>query len=206
MACQEDLADSSLPIYGVPRSLFHLLDRVNSLAYQRKTRTDEDAERAFRQTAHSVIEAVEFHINICEVAADDDKADIIYACSAFKWAMRLRLAQILDGYDTSNPDIVNAVHNIIYNTKHVPKTSNVATTLLFPLIMAAGACTEVDRDFLRERLVNMKERSGFGHIYAAHELAERVWLYRDLDLDTTPYIPVNWASIRYHEMHGLAIF
>lgn len=201
---EQQPTDSDLSIYGVPRSLFHLLDRVNSLAYQRRTRVDEESERAFRHTAQSVAEAIDFYANESDA---ETTVEAIHTSSAFKWAMRLRLAQIVDGYDVANPEIISALEAILHEVQQVPATSPSQVTLLFPLIMAAGACVEEgDRSIIRERLNSMKDQTGFGYIYSAHDLAEQVWIHRDLEAFLPSSSPVNWAHIRYYDMHGLAIF
>lgn len=87
--------EDSLQIYGIPQSLFHLLDRVNSLAYQRRTRIDDDSERAFRYSAKSVADAIDLLIDFAEIMDGGHTTEASHASSAFKWAMRLRLAQVV---------------------------------------------------------------------------------------------------------------
>ncbi|KAK4496711.1 hypothetical protein PRZ48_012694 [Zasmidium cellare] len=203
----ETADEDSLQIYGIPQSLFHLLDRVNSLAYQRRTRVDDDSERAFRYSAQSVADAIDVQIDFGDLLDDAHSTEASHASSAFKWAMRLRLAQVVEGYDATNPAIVGSVHHILQEVDQVPEASPSQATLLFPLIMAAGACLQDEhRAVIRTRLKSMKAQHGFGRIAAAQELAERVWLYRDLEPFSSSGLPVNWAHVRYYEMHGLAVF
>jgi hypothetical protein len=199
-------------IYGIPKELFHLVDVVNALADKRKTRIDRPSEVAFRKEATQIEERINhwsyeygglsraaWTINL----ANDD--DVLNATMAYEFAIRLRLHQIVEGYDVNDPRVVTNVEGILESVQKIRYGSALEPCLMYPLVMAGGACwTMEQRVVIQDRLLVMERTCGFGYIYNARELVERVWTLRD-QTDGTGTI-VNWARIRYEEMHGLAVF
>ena len=202
-------ADTS--IYGIPRPLFHLLDRINELAHLRKTRVDGGAEKAFRSKAALTEDAIahwsfEYGGFAPAVARTTDGSEEAHsAASAFQWSLRLRLHQIVHGYNAADVEVVEAVPHILKAVQDIRDGSALEGCLLFPLVMAGGVCTSYeDKLVVRDRLSVMQRTCGFGQISSALDLVERVWKRREVSNDANTI--VNWARIRYYEMNGLAIF
>ncbi|KAL7951757.1 fungal transcriptional regulatory protein [Trichoderma barbatum] len=204
--------DEDSAIYGIPKELFHLVDVVNSLADKRKNRVDRDSEAAFRKEASQIEERINhwsyeygglpraaWTINV----ANND--DVLHATMAYEFAIRLRLHQIVEGYDLNSARVVTNVEGILESVQKIRYGSALEPCLMYPLVMAGGACwTMEQRVVIQDRLLIMERTCGFGYIYNARELVERVWRMRDQTEGTN--IIVNWARIRYEEMHGLAVF
>lgn len=198
-------------IYGIPKELFHLVDVVNALADKRKTRVDHASEAIFRKEATQIEERINhwsyeyggrsraaWTINL----ANDD---VLHATMAYEYAIRLRLHQIVEGYEVNDPRVTTNVEGILESVQKIRYGSALEPCLMYPLVMAGGACwTMEQRVVIQDRLLVMERTCGFGYIYNARELVERVWKMRD-ETDGTGTI-VNWARIRYEEMHGLAVF
>lgn len=198
-------------IYGIPRPLFHLLDRINELANLRKTRVDEDADNAFRAKAALTEDALvhwsfEYGgVSPAVAKTTDGSEEARSATSAFQWSLELRLHQIVNGYNVEDEKVVEAVPHILQAVQNIRYGSAIEGCLLFPLVMAGGACTSYEDKFIvRDRLCVMQRTLGFGQISYALDLVERVWKRRESSNDATTM--VNWARIRYYEMNGLAIF
>jgi transcriptional activator protein UGA3 len=198
-------------IYGIPRPLFHLLDRVNELAHLRKTRIDGDAEQAFRTKAALTEDAIE-HWSFeyggfapAVAKTTDGSEEARHAATAFQRSLRLRLHQIIHGYNVADDQVVEAVPHILQAVQNVRYGSALEGCLLFPLVMAGGVCTGYeDKLVIRDRLHVMQRTCGFGQISSALGLVEKVWERREAANDVNTI--VNWARIRYYEMNGLAIF
>lgn len=198
-------------VYGIPKELFHLVDKINSLADKRKDRVDQASESAFREEAAQVEERInhwsyEYGGLSCAVStlAPSDE-DAIHATIAFEHALRLRLHQIIEGYALNDPKVTNTVEGILDSVQKIRYGSPLEPCLLFPLVMAGGACWRLEhRAVIQDRLMVMERTCGFGYVYNARDLVERVWTRRD-QTDGTGTI-VNWARIRYEEMHGLVVF
>jgi transcriptional activator protein UGA3 len=198
-------------IYGVPKQLFHLLDRINTLAHRRKDRVDEASEAKFRELASRTAAdidhwSLEFGgLSPAIAKTTDGTPDAHDASRAFEWALRLRLHQIVEGYDISDAQVGKALPRILESVQKVRYGSPLESCLLFPLVMAGGVCTSFeDRLLIHDRLTVMERTCGFGQVSNARQLVERVWEHRDASKHTGAI--VNWARIRYETMGGLAVF
>jgi hypothetical protein len=198
-------------VYGIPKELFHLVDRVNTLAELRSTRVDQASEAAFRRHANEI----EHRINnwsyeyggMSRAVSTLTPAteDVLHATLAFEYAIRLRLHQIVEGYELTDPKVGKYVEGIIDCVQKIRYGSPLESCLLFPLVMAGGSCWKLEhRVVIQDRLLVMERTCGFGYIYNARDLVERVWSRRDQSEGTGAI--VNWARIRYYEMHGLVVF
>ncbi|KAG5919199.1 hypothetical protein E4U42_006588 [Claviceps africana] len=203
---EEDLA-----VYGIPKELFHLVDSVNTLAELRSTRVDEPSEAAFRRHAAEI----EHRIDACSYefggmsgpmsTLTEGNDDVIHATLAFEYAIRLRLHQIVEGYELTDPKVGKYVDGILESVQQIRYGSPLESCILFPLVMAGGSCWKLEhRVIIQDRLLVMERTCGFGYIYNARDLVERVWSRRDQSEGTGAI--VNWARIRYYEMHGLVVF
>ena len=206
--------DSDMAVYGIPKSLFHLVDHVNSLAQKRKTRVDIQSEKEFRQETATVEDLLDHwsfeYGGLSQAVASlssspQSNHDILQATTAYEWALRLRFHQIKDGYSLAGPFVSKAVDKILMAVQDVRYGSPLESCLLFPLVMAGGACEGLEhRSIVQNRLMVMERTCGFGYMYRARELVEKVWEHRDA-LEGTGAI-VNWARMRFERMHGLVIF
>lgn len=209
LSASPDEEDSA--VYGIPKELFHLVDIVNTLADKRKMRVDRASEAAFREEAAQVEERINnwsFEYGGMSRAvwtlmpANDD---VLYATMAFEYAIRLRLHQIVEGYELDDPKVVSYVEGILEAVQKIRYGSPLEACLLYPLVMAGGASwTMEQRVIIQDRLLVMERTCGFGYIYNARDLVERVWTRRDQTEGTGAI--VNWARIRYEEMNGLVVF
>ncbi|KAF2703774.1 hypothetical protein K504DRAFT_485541 [Pleomassaria siparia CBS 279.74] len=207
---QSDNDAEDFAVYGLPKPLFHLVDRVNTTAYERRHRIDEASDSEFRQQAAKVEELIgswSYEYGgvsqaVSKLCSGDP--DAYNAVTAFEWALRLRLHQIVDGYGLDNMIVVDAVNGIIESTQKIRYGSPLESCILFPLVMAGGACSSLEhRLIIQDRLMVMERTCGFGYLYNARELVERVWKRR---AQSAPDAIVNWARIRFEEMDGLVIF
>lgn len=204
--------DEDAAIYGIPKELFHLVDVVNSLADKRKNRVDRASEAAFRKEALQIEERINHwsyeyggrqRATAWTTGVAND--DVLYATMAYEYAIRLRLHQIVEGYDLNDARVVRNVEGILDAVQKIRYGSPLEPCLMYPLVMAGGACwTMEQRVVIQDRLLVMERTCGFGYIYNARALVERVWRMRDQTEGTGTI--VNWARIRYEEMHGLAVF
>jgi transcriptional activator protein UGA3 len=198
-------------VYGIPKELFHLVDQINSLADKRKMRVDATSEALFRQEAAQVEDRINhwsyeyggLSQAVNALSPTDD--DAVHATMAFEHALRLRLHQIVEGYALNDPKVTQTVDGIVYSVQKIRYGSPLEPCLLFPLVMAGGACWKLEhRAVIQDRLMVMERTCGFGYVYNARDLVERVWSRRDSTEGTGAI--VNWARIRYEEMHGLVVF
>ncbi|KAG6126445.1 hypothetical protein E4U09_002565 [Claviceps aff. purpurea] len=203
---EEDLA-----VYGIPKELFHLVDRVNTLAELRSTRVDQASEAAFRRHAVEIEHRInnwsyEFGgVSGATSTLNEFNDDILNATLAFEYAIRLRLHQIVEGYELTDPRVGKYVDGILECIQKIRYGSPLESCILFPLVMAGGSCWKLEhRVIIQDRLLVMERTCGFGYIYNARDLVERVWARRDQSEGTGAV--VNWARIRYYEMHGLVVF
>ncbi|PHH80460.1 hypothetical protein CDD80_1470 [Ophiocordyceps camponoti-rufipedis] len=210
MTSTPDEEDSA--VYGIPKELFHLIDRVNTLADLRSIRVDEASEAIFREHANEIEDRInhwsyERH-GMSRVAAwtvSPAHDDVVHATSAFECAIRLRLHQIVEGYELTDPKVGSYVEGILDAVQKIRYGSPLESCLIFPLVMAGGACWKLEhRLVIQDRLLIMERTCGFGYIYNARDLVERVWSRRDQAEGTGAV--VNWARIRYYEMNGLVLF
>ncbi|KAF4126214.1 Fungal Zn(2)-Cys(6) binuclear cluster domain [Geosmithia morbida] len=209
MTPMADTEDSA--VYGIPKELFHLVDRINSLAEKRKDRVDAASEAVFRSLAAEVEEHIDNWARdyggldrAVTTLASADK-DALNAALAFEHALRLRLHQVVEGYDLNHLRVVTNVEGILKSVQNIRYGSPLEPCLLFPLVMAGGACWGLEqRAVIQDRLMVMERTCGFGYVYNARDLVERVWTRRDQSAGTDEV--VNWARIRYEEMHGLVVF
>ncbi|PFH57874.1 hypothetical protein XA68_14468 [Ophiocordyceps unilateralis] len=210
MTSTPDEEDSA--VYGIPKELFHLIDRVNTLADLRSTRVDESSEAAFRDHANEIEDRINHWSyerggmsRVASWTLSPAHDDVAYATSAFECAIRLRLHQIVEGYELTDPKVSNYVEGILDSVQKIRYGSPLESCLIFPLVMAGGACWKLEhRLIIQDRLLIMERTCGFGYIYNARDLVERVWSRRD-QAEGTGAI-VNWARIRYYEMNGLVLF
>jgi transcriptional activator protein UGA3 len=198
-------------VYGIPKELFHLVDRINSLADKRKMRVDPVSEAAFRQEAGQVEERINHWsyeyggLSQAVTALSPADEDAIYATMAFEYALRLRLHQIVEGYALNDAKVIQTVEGIVESVQKIRYGSPLEPCLLFPLVMAGGSCWKLEhRAIIQDRLMVMERTCGFGYVYNARDLVERVWSRRDQTEGSG--VIVNWARIRYEEMHGLVVF
>ncbi|PHH62784.1 hypothetical protein CDD81_6676 [Ophiocordyceps australis] len=211
MTATPDEEDSA--VYGIPKELFHLIDRVNTLADLRKTRVDAASELVFRQHAQDIEDCIDHWAHeysgmsraAWTLSAAND--DVLHATAAFENAIRLRLHQIVEGYELTDPKVGQYVGGILESVQKIRYGSPLESCLVFPLVMAGGACWKLEhRVVIQDRLMIMERTCGFGYIYNARDLVERVWTRRDQsDADGSGEV-VNWARIRYYEMNGLVLF
>jgi transcriptional activator protein UGA3 len=191
-------ADSAA-IYGISPTLFDLLGMVNLLAKHRSRRTDELAEIGFRAAAaHLEAQIDEWRVehDLVELGRFGDRA-AEQTTTAFEWAVRLRLHQIVDGYDPQHETVQRAVSAILDAALQVPYGSRVEGCLLFPLVIAGASSTAIEgRMMVKERLMVMENTLGFAHIQHARQLLETVW-------DGEQAAEPNWAFVRYNRFPGV---
>ncbi|EXL96021.1 hypothetical protein FOIG_11562 [Fusarium odoratissimum NRRL 54006] len=202
----EDSSNDDAAVYGIPKELFHMVDRVNNLASKRGTRVDEASEALFRQEAEMVQGRLDNWAYdygglagaVASLSPTND--DVLNATTAYEWALRLRLHQITEGYSLTEK-VFECVQHILDSAQKIRYGSPLESCLLFPLVMAGGACNCLEqRMVVQDRLMIMERTCGFGYVHQSRELVETVWKRRETET------MVNWARIRYEEMGGLALY
>jgi len=216
LALEEQLAvtinehEEDSAVYGIPKHLFHLVDRVNTLAYRRKFRVDEISEAHFREEAKKVKHLVDSwsfeYGGLCQAVSQlsSGEPDAQDAVKAFEWALRLRLHQIVEGYSLADPLISDGLNAILDVVQKIRYGSPLESCLLFPLVIAGSVCSTLEhRLIVQDRLMVMERTCGFGYVYNAHELLNRVWTCRN---NAPAGTIINWARIRFEKMDGLVVF
>ncbi|OBT71044.1 hypothetical protein VF21_10623 [Pseudogymnoascus sp. 05NY08] len=204
--------DDEEALYGVPKELFRFIDKVNGLAYQRKYRDDPVFENMFRASADTLEKELEYWrqnyfdiINASQLeiqATSDEEAQ--HATIAYEQAIQLRLHQVLNGYSLQHNKVQECVSKILKAVQEIRYGSPFENCLVFPLTMAGSSCqSESDRLIIGDRFLVMERTVGFGYIYTAYDLVQRVWKQRDLCKGTVK--DVNWAEIRYYQIPGLVL-
>jgi transcriptional activator protein UGA3 len=198
-----DRSETTDAIYGISPALFDLLGMVNLLANHRSRRVDELSEFGFRATAtHIEVRIDEWRTEHDRVASGalpcDNESDADRATTAFEWAIRLRLHQIVEGYDALHEFVKRAVAIILDSVQLTPYASRVEGCLLFPLVIAGSSSISLERRLIvKERLMVMESTLGFSHIHHARQLLETVWKRGDSASD------LNWAAVRYSQFPGV---
>ncbi|GKZ26028.1 hypothetical protein AbraIFM66951_003206 [Aspergillus brasiliensis] len=190
------LGDNS--ISGIPAPLLEYLGRVNLLAAHRSRRVDDLSEIGFRAAAAHVRAQLDtWRVEYEATSTVVTNSDADKATTAFEWAIRLRLHQIVDGYDPHHADVEDALSRIVTAVLAIPYGSPLEGSLLFPLVIAGASCRDsVERRMVvKERLMVMENTLGFGHISHARRLLETVWADEGGD--------GNWARIRYSLFPGV---
>jgi hypothetical protein len=171
---------------------------VNLLASHRGARVDELSDIGFRTAASHVkaqLDTWRSEYDQTEVSTATNKRDTHHATTAFECAIRLRLHQIVDGYDPDHADVTSAVEQIKAATLAIPYGSPVEGSLLFPLVIAGASGRDVEwRMVVKERLMVMENTLGFGHVRRARQLLETVWGQKR---------EWNWAAVRYTQFPGV---
>lgn len=203
---RDDLDDEEA-LYGVPKSLFHFVDKINGLAYQRKFREDPIFETMFQASASSLDKELtqwsqDHRLNDAQTPTTDQLA-VRHATTAFEQALQLRLHQVVNGYSLQHEKVGQCVGQILESIQEIRYGSPLESSLIFPLVMAGGSCsTDSERLIINDRFLVMERTLGFRYIYTAHELVQKVWKQRDSCQDGED---VNWAAIRYFQIPGLAL-
>ncbi|KAJ5660711.1 uncharacterized protein N7484_000083 [Penicillium longicatenatum] len=191
-----EYGQSTTAIYGISPNLFDYLGMVNILANHRSKRVDELSEIGFRAAATNV------ETRIDEWRADHDQMakkepDTEFATTAFEWAIRLRLHQVVEGYDPLHGFVEKAIVTILDAVQEIPYASRVEGCLLFPLVIAGSSSVTIERRMIvKERLMVMENTLGFSHIQYARQLLEKVW-------EANCTSDMNWASVRYSQFPGV---
>ncbi|OAQ57498.2 fungal transcriptional regulatory protein [Pochonia chlamydosporia 170] len=203
--------DEESAIYGIPKVLFHMVDCVNTLAELRSTRVDQTSEAAFRRHATEIERRINnwphqySAMSPAGSALESADDDVLHAGLAFEYAIRLRLHQIVEGYELTDPKVGKYVDGILDCAQKIRYGSPLESCMLFPLVMAGGSCWTLEhRLIVQDRLLVMERTCGFGYVYSARDLIERVWSRRDQSEGTGAI--VNWERIRCYEMQGLVVF
>ncbi|KAJ5622762.1 hypothetical protein N7490_011367 [Penicillium lividum] len=192
---QLECGESTTAIYGISPTLFDFLGMVNVLADHRSKRVDELSEIGFRAAAANVETKIdEWRMNHDEIP--DQKPDTKFATIGMEWAIRLRLHQVVEGYDPLHSFVEKAIIKILDAVQEIPYASRVEGCLLFPLVIAGSSSVTIERRMIvKERLMVMENTLGFSHIQYARQLLETVWESSASDL--------NWASVRYSKFPGV---
>ncbi|KAJ5112007.1 hypothetical protein N7532_000052 [Penicillium argentinense] len=189
--------ESTDAIYGISPALFDFLGMVNILANHRSKRVDELSEIGFRAAATQV----EARIDEWRAEHDRNAEGLVAterATAAFEWAIRLRLHQVVEGYDPLHDFVERAISTILEAVQDVPYASRVEGCLLFPLVIAGSSSISIERRMVvKERLMVMENTLGFGHIQYARQLLEAVWNGANRASD------LNWAAVRYSQFPGV---
>ncbi|KAJ5937068.1 hypothetical protein N7466_003518 [Penicillium verhagenii] len=187
---------STTAIYGISPTLFDYLGMVNVLANHRSKRVDELSEIGFRAAATHVETRIdEWRVDHDQMAKKEP--DTESATIAFEWAIRLRLHQVVEGYDPLHSFVEKAIVKILDAVQEIPYASRVEGCLLFPLVIAGSSSVTIERRMIvKERLMVMENTLGFGHIQYARQLLEKVW-------ESNSTSDLNWASVRYSQFPGV---
>lgn len=184
-------------IYGISPALFDFLGMVNILANHRSKRVDELSEIGFRTAATHVEKRIDEWRSERDQTECEER-DTEFATTAFEWAIRLRLHQVVEGYSPLHEFVEKAITTILDSVQKVPYASRVEGCLLFPLVIAGSSSVDIERRMMvKERLMVMENTLGFSHIQYARQLLETVWDGATCASD------LNWAAVRYSQFPGV---
>ena len=182
-------------LFGTAADLFPIINDMAHLAQKRATlSTQEYSHHAF--LAHAIrIETrlVNWRPALSiNTASDPGLSEKMAAASqALQWAAIMRLHQLVEGYDKSHPKVQTAVRNILAAVGTIPHGDLSESILVFPMLMAGlGAVRTEDKHAVRERMTIMGCAIGFGNVFEAQELVERVW--RMEEQEGSPVQGVPW--------------
>ncbi|KAL2809067.1 fungal-specific transcription factor domain-containing protein [Aspergillus granulosus] len=187
-------------VSGVAPALLSFIGMVNVLASHRGDRVDEHSDLGFRAAAAQVKTQLDTWRTEYESQREyplgaSCKSDVYHATTAFECAVRLRLHQIVEGYDPEHTEVTNAIEQIQAATLAIPYGSPVEGSLLFPLVIAGASSRDVEwRMVVKERMMVMENTLGFGHVKRARQLLETVWGQER---------EWNWAAVRYTQFPGV---
>lgn len=110
-----------------------------------------------------------------ESEAGWDALEIYATNEAFHWAGLIHLCRRVLGKPTQDPEVQNAVREIVGALFKVRKGSTAEACLLFPMFTAG--CDAVDPGQRAKILERLKSVEGFGmtHVHKARTLMQRVW-------------------------------
>ncbi|KAL4966187.1 transcription factor domain-containing protein [Aspergillus stella-maris] len=180
-------------------ALLNIIGMVNLLAAHRGARIDELSDLGFRTAAARVTAQLNvWHLEFSQNEGLVDtflRNDTYHSTAAFECAIRLRLHQVVDGYDPDHVDVTTSIEKIKAATLAIPYGSPVEGSLLFPLVIAGASSRDVEwRMVVKERMMVMEHTLGFEHVKRARQLLETVW-GQDREW--------NWAAVRYTQFPGV---
>lgn len=167
-------------LFGTASELFSIINEIAVLAQQRSQYTLSEFTRdAFLADALALeVKLLNWAPTPCVNTTSDPFlcGKLTAASEAIRWAAVMRLHQLVYGYDKTHQKIQTAVANIIACVSRIPVGDLSESILVFPMLMAGiGASTPEDKFAVRERMSLMGANIGFGNVYEAHELVEKVW-------------------------------
>ncbi|KAF3937779.1 hypothetical protein ABW19_dt0205125 [Dactylella cylindrospora] len=188
----EDSKDELMPMICAPRSpvphalfgtaseLFSIINEIAVLAQQRsQANVSQFARDSFLARAVAIdAKLMNWTSRPCiNTNTDPFLCEKMTAASeAIRWAAIMRLHQLVYGYDKAHFKVQTAVRNIIASVSKIPIGDLSESILVFPMLMAGvGASTAEDKLAVRNRMAMMGANIGFGNVYEAHELVEKVW-------------------------------
>lgn len=198
-------------LFGISRPLFNLISKISGLAHRRKDRVDEISDLWFRQSATAIEKSLRtWEPPPCSSSIPElNRNDILYAAQSIKWASILRLHQVVEGYNLSDPVVQECTSHILTYISRIRFGSSVESILIFPLVMAAAGCeSDEQRMCVRQRWMVMERTIGFENIERAREMVEAVWKKVDQGRETGENQDgraVNWAQIRFYDFPGVVL-
>lgn len=179
-------------LFGTASDLFSIINEIAILAQQRSQSSPSEFTTDSFMSAAMAIDAklMNWRPKPCvNTMTDPFLCEKMSAASdAIRWAAIMRLHQLVYGHDKAHPKIQTGVKNIISNVSKIPIGDLSESILVFPMLMAGiGAATPEDKHAVRHRMVMMGANIGFGNVFEAHELVEKVWkMEEDAELKSGP--------------------
>ncbi|KAJ6263152.1 Transcriptional activator [Drechslerella dactyloides] len=187
----EDTSNEPMPMICAPRSpvphalfgtaseLFAIINEIAVLAQQRSSNgADFNRDMFFAKAMAIDARLMNWRPKPCvNTVSDPFLCEKMTAASdALKWAAIVRLHQLVYGCDKTHIKVQAGVHHIIAAVSKIPVGDLSESILVFPMLMAGiGAATAEDRLAVRKRMMLMGASIGFGNVFEAHELVEKVW-------------------------------
>ncbi|EPS38364.1 hypothetical protein H072_8064 [Dactylellina haptotyla CBS 200.50] len=167
-------------LFGTASELFAIINEIAVLAQQRtQPNISEFAKETFYAKAMAIdAKLMDWRPKPCvNTVTDPYLCEKMSAASeALRWAAIVRLHQLIYGYDKTHAKVQMGVRNIIHNVSKIPVGDLSESILVFPMLMAGiGAVAPEDKYAVRNRMHLMGANIGFGNVFEAHELVEKVW-------------------------------
>jgi transcriptional activator protein UGA3 len=168
-------------LFGIALPLFDIIGKISDLANRRKDRIDEISELWFRQSATRIeTDLRDWEPDTAQHSTDRNSRDLFNAAYTIKWASILRLHQVVEDYNRSDPCVSECTSKIFDQISEIHFVSLAEHILIFPFVMAASGCqADEQRVTMREIWMIMERTLGFDNIYHAREMIEAVWKTMD---------------------------
>lgn len=129
--------------------LFNIIGKISAVANRRKDRVDEISDIWFPQSATQIENSLQewepdqaYDSDSSSLGDRRNRKDLLNAARAIRWASILRLHQVVEGYNCTDPCVTECTLHILELISRIRVGSPAESILIFPLVMAASGCSD----------------------------------------------------------------